>query len=414
MSDNDEFDLGKLETVAARVRAEDAQLAITAATTRAADLSRQPKLKFKSFDVSSFAAAVSPDSSYRLLSQTIGAAKKEILLYIYNAGADYLLGLLKDAKARGVNVRVMVDLNDPNDGKSEEWETLKRLKVDLKEAPSKGARRVFTHCHQKFLVVDGKTLLVESANWSESAIPIAKKGEYKPGNREWFLRVDDAELARWFAGLFDKDWAIPALAAGMALPDPLVFGEEVTAALFVRPKKLFDIDTFTSAATMTPVISPVNYLEEVGKLLKAAKRSIDIEQQYIKAGDGVNELLQIVHSKKKTCEIRIITSPKFAAWDHTKDTLRAAGLFQKLRALNLQHFIHCHNKGVIVDGRYSVVSSTNWSENSIHRAREAGLIVDSKDLAAYFTEVFDQDWKTADSAAKASAAMVTLSAADLV
>jgi phosphatidylserine/phosphatidylglycerophosphate/cardiolipin synthase-like enzyme len=64
-----------------------------------------------------------------------------------------------------------------------------------------------------------------------------------------------------------------------------------------------------------------------------------------------------------------------------------------LRTLNIKTFTHCHNKGVIVDDEVVVVSSTNWSENSVLRAREAGVLVRSKAIAAYYRDVFDLDWK---------------------
>ena len=91
-------------------------------------------------------------------------------------------------------------------------------------------------------------------------------------------------------------------------------------------------------------------------------------------------------------DVRIIVSSRFAKnWEKTKDTLTAHGLLGRLKAINLDNFIHCHNKGVIADD-HVVVSSTNWSENSVRRAREAGVEMHSKDLAQYFAVVFEDDW----------------------
>jgi hypothetical protein len=39
-----------------------------------------------------------------------------------------------------------------------------------------------------------------------------------------------------------------------------------------------------------------------------------------------------------------------------------------------------------------VVSSTNWSENSITKAREAGVVVAYAPVAEYFATVFEEDW----------------------
>jgi phosphatidylserine/phosphatidylglycerophosphate/cardiolipin synthase-like enzyme len=69
-----------------------------------------------------------------------------------------------------------------------------------------------------------------------------------------------------------------------------------------------------------------------------------------------------------------------------------AGLLDRLRAINLASFTHLHNKGVLVDRKAVIVSSTNWSENSITRAREAGVLVESPAVAGYYARVVDVDW----------------------
>ena len=113
--------------------------------------------------------------------------------------------------------------------------------------------------------------------------------------------------------------------------------------------------------------------------------------------------------------MRIVTSPKFArSWEQTVETLRAAGLLRKLRAQNLAHVIHCHNKGVIVDDDHVVVSSTNWSENSILRAREAGLLITSKELTAYYASVFELDWQEGIVPQRVKAHTVSLSPSEML
>ena len=390
------FDHKRLAALAVRFREEEASAALTVSAASRGDLSRQPKLAIRSFAVSAAQAAVSPDCSYRLLVAALESAKRSITAYVYNIGAPFLLDILKAKHAAKVKVRVMVDANDPNDKKSREYENLEKMGIEIKLAPSSGNRRVFTVCHQKYVVIDGKVTVVESANWSESAFPRAKKvGEYKPGNREWLLRVDDKGAAAWFESLFEADWDIPETAGlGSVAPSQVLTAELQSAALFVAPKTVFDIKASTQNVRLLPIISPVNYLDEVGKAIKKASGRVYVQQQYIKAGDGVNELLEILHERAKTCDVRIIVSPRFVqAWEATIDTLRAAGLLRKLRAQNLKHVIHGHNKGVIVDDDQTVVSSTNWSENSIMRAREVGFLIASRELTSYYASVFEQDWQ---------------------
>ena len=51
-----------------------------------------------------------------------------------------------------------------------------------------------------------------------------------------------------------------------------------------------------------------------------------------------------------------------------------------------------HNKGVIADGQRVLVSSQNWSTDGTLYNRDAGVIIDSPDAAAYFQQIFQHDW----------------------
>ena len=88
-------------------------------------------------------------------------------------------------------------------------------------------------------------------------------------------------------------------------------------------------------------------------------------------------LLDTVAQKQRAgMDIRIIISSRFNEnWEPGR---KPAGreIADNLRAINLDNFTHCHNKGVIVDNAV-IVSSTNWSENSIRSAREAGILIQS-------------------------------------
>jgi phosphatidylserine/phosphatidylglycerophosphate/cardiolipin synthase-like enzyme len=390
----------KAFNMAARaVREMDDSLALTQGRF---DPGRVPSLTFKTFSPSKASVAVSPESSYLFLKEAIDAAKSTVLLYIYDISAPYLFGLLADAKARGVRIRAMHDATSAGSAaENTGLRAVARKAADVKEAPSSGERHVFTVCHQKFMVIDGVTVIVESANWAQSSIPkIETAGQFKKGNREWLVRFDDEDLAGWFTTLFEADFNIPDDAGLAAIADMPIFRDDVLVSLAAtpRPGKLFPGKSIADAAmTVKPVVSPDNYLKDVKALLRTAKRSIYLQQQYILAGKGVKDLLEIIAEKKATIpnfDLKIITSAKFKSnWDRTKETLDSAGLLDALKTINLHSFIHCHNKGVLVDDDAVIVSSTNWSENSLLRAREAGLLIRSEKVASYYKEAFLLDWK---------------------
>ncbi len=386
------------------------------------DKSRWPVLTFPTFDIRHVIAAVSPDCSYRFLKTTIDAAKKTLLIYIYDISAPYLLEILQSAKDRGVKIKAMYD---GTSGGAAELAALKKVcgASQVKAAPSSGDRNVFTVCHQKFLVIDDATVVVESANWAKSSVPQAKTiGEFKKANREWFVRVNDSELAKWFANLFNTDFKIKKdsqASLGDDFVGPVLSTDLSIMAAVTKPKKVFDVGELDdSTAKVMPVLSPDNYLPLIKDLLKSASKSIYLQQQYILAGNGVKDLLAEMSKKRianPSFDIRIISSATFAQnWEKTKATLDAAGLLDALKAINPASFGHCHNKGVIVDGDRVVVSSTNWSENSILRAREAGVLIHSEKIAKYFKEVFQVDWEEGLTTDQVHSQLTVIDGADLM
>jgi phosphatidylserine/phosphatidylglycerophosphate/cardiolipin synthase-like enzyme len=345
---------------------------------------------------------VSPDCSFSAMRELLGRAERSLLIYIYNVSSPSMLGLIRDAIGRGVNVRIMYDATDTRD---DEVAKLKQLQVDLKVAPSKNPRRAFTVCHQKFVVVDSSLVIVGSANWATTSIPDPGTKPWKKGNREWIVALESRAAAALFKDLFDTDWKWeppPEELAELALPVRVIapilaeLPLEIPPADQILSKGKFALD---EDAVVTPLFSPQNYLESVSAALKKARKSVWIQQQYIQAPEDnspfVGELLDVLKRRKSSLEIRIVTSAKFpSGWDNTLDTLSRYGLKAKLKTIDLKQFTHCHNKGVIIDGKTVVVSSTNWSDNSIGAAREAGIIVTNAEVAQYFARAFDFDWRT--------------------
>lgn len=388
------MDRKRLSAIAADARRDDALRLGLPLQQMAAVAAAVPKLPVAPawFDVEKGEIAVSPDCSYQLVAAALRRAKKNLLVYIYNLSAPHLLDELTAAKQRGVTVRVMFDTKDSG---ADEVEALKARRIEHIAAPSTKPAAVFSVCHQKFVVIDDRDLLIESANWAGSSVPYRpKNAKYKPGNREWFAWMSNDSLAQWFSTLFEHDWKL-AKSGGhvVGLIPQMARLADAEFAFAAVPPTQFDRKVLADKARVFPLISPNNYASDLLPHLKAAKSSICIQQQYILAGKGVDDLLEVLEQKKKKVKIRILVSPKYGKnWYRSVETLKAAGLGTTLRAQNLEFVVHGHNKGVLIDDSLSVVSSTNWSENSVTRGREAGLLIESKEVSRYFQGVFDFDW----------------------
>ena len=77
-----------------------------------------------------------------------------------------------------------------------------------------------------------------------------------------------------------------------------------------------------------------------------------------------------------------------------------AGWYFKSKGVNIADQLRVienhHTKGMIVDGRHTLIGSHNWSKPGVSLNRDASLIFDDdEDVAAYFTRAFEVDWQCA-------------------
>jgi phosphatidylserine/phosphatidylglycerophosphate/cardiolipin synthase-like enzyme len=174
------------------------------------------------------------------------------------------------------------------------------------------------------------------------------------------------------------------------------------------PAKLFKSKTFnpSESVRVTPVLSPDNYMQVIPDLLRSATRSLYIEQQYIRSGQpNIQTLLAAIREAMEAhadLEVRIILAPPkfaddFAKVERTIKELRKdlnLKMGTHIRLLSPKHFVHCHNKLIIVDKQRVLVSSQNWSDMAVSRNREAGVIIHHAPIARYYTAIFTSDWET--------------------
>ena len=142
-------------------------------------------------------------------------------------------------------------------------------------------------------------------------------------------------------------------------------------------------------------------------VLRVAKRSILIEQQYIRGNQpDIAVLLESIREaidENPELDVRIVLGKSFGAADVIKERQNVKQLKTKyglvlgdnIRYIDTSRFVHCHNKMIVVDGATVLVSSQNWSNAAVTKNREAGLLLTHKGIAKYFTGIFENDWETA-------------------
>lgn len=117
-------------------------------------------------------------------------ALDELLICVFTISDDRLSDAIQRAHRNGLTVRVISD-NDKMEDKGNDVERLSLSGVDVR------IDRSPEHMHHKFMVVDGRTVLTGSYNWTRSA---------ETRNEENLVVLDDPVLAGRFAEEFDRIW----------------------------------------------------------------------------------------------------------------------------------------------------------------------------------------------------------------
>lgn len=367
-----------------------------------------------------FIAYSSPDSTYAVTRRLVSAARESILIGIYDFSAPYIQELLLEAMERGVRVSLMLDID--SDGEREVFDNLKEHGVECVPAPSCASDYVhyFASSHEKVIVIDDEWTLVQSGNYSKNSIPRNETDggdpeDFRPGNRDMGVAIKSRPLARFFTEVLRSDMQLETEAEGQESAGGVEERIDFTAdELLVEapsrlPDQLFPSQRFNppAAVTVTPVLTPDNYMDVIPDVLARARRYVYIEQQYIKRRQpNVRRLLEAIGQARADSpglEVRIIVARPMARGDAYErevgeiEALSEFGLEMgvNVRILNPRHFVHCHNKLIVIDGERVLVSSQNWSDFAVVKNREAGVLIEYPDIARYYAEIFESDWRTA-------------------
>ena len=133
----------------------------------------------------------SPENGDEIIS-FIDSAKQSLDIEMYVFTSDKILQALKRASDRGVQVRIILEKRVINSDNQKNYNELKVYGVNVKWASQE-----YALTHAKFMILDGKTMLVGSHNFSENAM-------YK--NREASVIIQSANVVDDFRKVFEEDW----------------------------------------------------------------------------------------------------------------------------------------------------------------------------------------------------------------
>ena len=265
--------------------------------------------------------------------------------------------------------------------------------------------------HIKVAVRDSSVFWLSSGNWQSSNQPNVHPFGNNPSklppqfqkkyNRDYHAIIANKKLADIFEFYIKRDFKESADQAGQPVsfvqPDLFVPEEEEVAeeAVAFAPPRLFEPLRLNREVRVQPLLTPDNYAEHALKLIQSAQKSVWFQNQYINfrgTSDDFPEFRALVGALKdkiKTkLDVRIICRDMMK--QESLDVLIALGFPKEVFRFQPA----CHNKTIIVDGKVVVFGSHNWSNEGVKTNRDASLIFDDEEIAAYLADVYDYDWTT--------------------
>jgi phosphatidylserine/phosphatidylglycerophosphate/cardiolipin synthase-like enzyme len=279
--------------------------------------------------------------------------------------------------------------------------------------------------HIKVAVRDSSAVWLSSGNWQSSNQPdvhpfVDNPEELPTGfqrkyNRDYHAIISNDRLASIYEFYIKRDFELSAAQAGeevsFAQPDNLAPEVEVFVPIepeeaeeFAKPVQLFPPLHLNRKVSVQPLLTPDNYAENALKLIGSAKESVWFQNQYINfrgTDDDFTEFKLLVGALKKKIdagvEVRIICRDLMK--QESLDVL--IGLDFPKEVFRFQPA--CHNKTIIVDGKTVMFGSHNWSNEGVKTNRDASLIFNDQEIAAYLAKVYDYDWNNLATAHPAKA-----------
>jgi cardiolipin synthase len=362
----------------------------------------QSQFNTETFTNATVTAFVSPDSSFGILERSISGARQEILVNAYELTHSGIGDLLIAAHHRGVSVLVLLE-GGPVGGISPDEEAvcaaLNRSGIPLLSmttTPAAHAR--YRYNHAKYLVIDGERLFISTENFGVHGYP---PPGYR-GNRGWGAFIEDPGVAGYFRDVFSAD-----IHGGDVVP--YAPASRQTSFPSLNPYQVQFPSLQVTGVKVTPILSP-DTSGEVLSLLARARERIEIEQASIRnaSGDQLDPFLSAaVNASQRGVAVRILLDGSRYNDEGPADNNEMADLVNALArreglpisarildpgSANLEAI---HTKGVVVDGRFVLISSINWNGNSPNFNREAGVILENPALGGYFSSVFEEDWNRA-------------------
>ncbi len=371
-------------------------------------------------------AVTQPDNGGAVITNAIKSAKVSVDIPIYAINSPDMTAALKEAKANGVSIRVMV-----NGGYGASQSDITSLQSDLAAAPGDGTVKLnwssnnFNITHQKSVItdaVDKNGNAVSADALPPTAGVVISTGNFKAyygspfyAARDYDISTNDPGLVTKISAVFNSDFSCagPTVVdpSGLAADDRLVWSNGTLGAQPKDPGQYPSLANgypgfydFPSSAT-DEGNSKASYLAVINSA--EPKDVLRFSNEELTDQDIVNAL---TNAAAKGVDVRINMSLPygFDPKNPTASQKTMWGIWQIVGAGGTAHMftnnsddpkaLYIHAKMATVNSDRGFVGSENASTMSLEANRELGINLTSEDTQAMDTLVgtFDEDWAKGD------------------
>jgi phosphatidylserine/phosphatidylglycerophosphate/cardiolipin synthase-like enzyme len=294
---------------------------------------------------------VEPDAGEAPIVHTIESAQSSVWLEVYLLTDNNVIHVLEDAANRGVDVRVLLELN-PLGGATSAQETLQKLQTAGIKA--EGSDTAYRYTHEKALIVDGATVLIMTANLTKSALG----GSSAATNREYGVIDTNAQDVQEAADIFVADWQ----RSTTTLTDPNL------------------------------VVSPINARVRLNGFIMNASETLLVEDEELY---DIGSESALIAAAKRGVTVEVILPAPSSSTGSNADVSRllAGGVYVRYDGA-----LYMHAKMMVANNAQAFVGSENFSSTSLDRNRELGILITEKSVITTLSTTFQQDWSDSQAA----------------
>ena len=275
----------------------------------------------------------------------------DIALYGYDNIPD-ITNALENAKKRGVKLRIVYDIST----KSYYPETSKLL--SLAAEISGDSPKVLMH--NKFMIFDNKSLITGSMNFSSTG--------FSGFNTNCIFFINSQEIANIYTEEFNQ-----------------MLSGKFSIMKTANSRKSIKL----GKSVVTPLFSPKDKIitNNIIPLIESSKNYIYIPAFIITHDALTNSLIRAKH---RGVDVKIILDATNTSGSRNKlKVLRMSGIPVKVE----NYAGKVHSKSIIIDDKYIIAGSMNFSNSGENKNDENVLIVEDERLARHYKGFFEYLWK---------------------